>query len=66
MKRQEITITIDTDGAFTLEAGEGIAGQSCREVTKNIELALGGVSVDTENKSSFYDDEDGMDLDLKL
>lgn len=58
MQKQSIQIVIAKDGTYTFEAKEGIKGQNCREITKEIEVAIGGVVDKTSNKSEYYDDSD--------
>lgn len=52
MPKKTITITIDADGAVTVEA-HGYNGHGCTEATKAVEEALGVVSNRTK-KAEFY------------
>lgn len=58
MNKETIEIRIDKTGGFTFEAKEGFAGQSCTEKTKDLEIALGGVIVDSEKTDDYYKDGD--------
>lgn len=66
MQKQVIEIRIKKDGAYTLEAKEGFAGESCREKTRNLELMLGGEAVSSENTAAFYEDDGDNDINLNL
>lgn len=66
MNKQVIEIRIKPDGAYTLQAKEGFAGESCREKTRNLELMLGGEAVDTVNTSAYYEDGGDGDINLNL
>lgn len=66
MQKQVIEIRIKKDGAYTLQAKEGFAGESCREKTRNLELMLGGEAVDTINTPAYYEDGGDNDINLNL
>lgn len=66
MQKQVIEIRIKKDGAYTLEAKEGFAGESCREKTRNLELMLGGEAVASENTAAYYEDDGDNDINLNL
>ena len=52
MKNTQINVTIDEKGNPTVEV-EGYTGKGCKDITKNIEAALGAVTETTE-KPEFY------------
>lgn len=56
MKRMKITI--EQDGNYDLDLGEGFSGVSCIEKSKEIELILGGTETDAKTKDSYYDEGD--------
>lgn len=60
LQKRHIAVTIDKQGAFTVEAKEGFVGESCVEKTKNIELLLGeGATEMASGKTDAYFDGDG-------
>ena len=58
MNQKKIKVTIDTKGNWAIEAGEGFSGQSCVEQTKNLEIAIGGVSTEEGKTCAYYDPDD--------
>lgn len=52
---EEIIITIDTEGNPTI-AVAGVAGASCKDLTKALEASLGNTTSDTKTKE-FYERE---------
>lgn len=57
-EQKRVKVVIDKKGAFTFEALEGFAGASCEAQTRDIELALGGVAVESGKTDAFYDGDD--------
>jgi hypothetical protein len=55
-KKQELEIQIAQDGTVSINV-HGIKGESCLDLTKELEDAL-GVVLDRERKSSFYEQEE--------
>lgn len=43
MQKEEVTVTVGTDGAVTVEV-KGVKGKGCDAITKAIEEALGEVT----------------------
>lgn len=66
MKKEEVKIVIKKDGSFSLEAGEGIKGMNCREATRELEQALGGVSIGTQNTAAYFEGDDDHGLGINL
>ena len=66
MKRQDVKIIIKADGSFSMEAGEGIKGMNCREATRELEQALGGVQLGSENTAAYYEGDDDGGLGINL
>jgi hypothetical protein len=59
-EKRSIKVVIDKQGAFTVQAMEGYAGQSCVEKTKNVELLLGGDATEVAaGKTDKYYEGDG-------
>ena len=54
MNYKKIKIIIDKEGNYGLEALEGFSGTSCVEKTKEIEVAIGGTTVDEGKKDEYY------------
>ena len=54
MQTQEIEVTIDKDGRVLLRV-IGVKGQSCLEITKELELALGNEIEEREMTSELYE-----------
>lgn len=54
MQTQEIEITIDKDGRVSLRV-IGVKGQSCLEITRELELALGNEIEEREMTSELYE-----------
>ena len=55
MAKQVVEIIVKKDGSFNFKAKEGFKGANCRELTKNLEMVLGGEAVATENTKDYYD-----------
>ena len=53
MKR--IELTIKEDGNYTINAMEGLVGQSCDQKTANLVSILGGVEKQTIYKPEYFD-----------
>jgi hypothetical protein len=49
---QTITITVSPDGTPKIEVN-GVKGQSCKDVTKAVEKALGTVSTDKDTPEMY-------------
>jgi hypothetical protein len=49
---QQVIITIAPDGSPTIKVN-GITGQSCKDVTKTVERALGNVTSDKPTQDMF-------------
>lgn len=62
MERKKIKVTIKKDGAYTLEAQEGFSGTSCVEQTQDLEIAIGGSTIDEGKTSEYYNPEDDSEL----
>ena len=55
MEKRKVRVTIAKDGSYKLEALEGFSGTSCVQGTQQIELALGGTTVETGKTQAYYD-----------
>ena len=64
MKRVEITI--NSDGSTELDFKEGFSGMSCVEKSKQIELMIGGGSVERQEKPEYYESESRVDLGVDI
>lgn len=64
MKRVEITI--DLDGSTELDFKEGFSGMSCIEKSKQIELILGGTTIEKQEKPEYYESESSIDLGVDI
>ena len=62
--KQVIEFTVKPNGEYSMLAKEGFKGVNCREETKNIEMALNGETVETENTKDYYDG--GMPININL
>lgn len=58
MHKQDIEIVINAKGEVTFEV-KGIKGGNCLAETKFLEQALGGVVVDQQKTSEFYEGSEG-------
>lgn len=54
MELQEIEVFIDKNGQVQLQV-HGVKGMSCRDLTKELEAALGGQVEDRQMTSEAYD-----------
>ena len=58
MHKQDIEIVINAKGEVTFEV-KGVKGGSCLDETKFLEQALGGVVIDQQKTSEFYEQSEG-------
>ena len=58
MHKQDIEIVINAKGEVTFQV-KGVKGGSCIDETKFLESALGGVVVDQQKTSEFYEGSEG-------
>jgi hypothetical protein len=58
MNEKRIQFVIDPKGNFQIKTLEGFAGTSCTEQTKNLEVAIGGVSVADGKTDAYYRPDD--------
>lgn len=58
MSQKRVKFTIDTKGGYVMETLEGISGTSCTDVTRNLEVAIGGVQVDEKKTDAYYRPDD--------
>lgn len=65
MRREVIEFTVNTDGSYALLAKEGFVGESCREKTMQLEMALAGSKTSDENTEDYYKGDD-INIDLNL
>lgn len=67
MEKRVVKITVAKDGTHRIEAMEGFSGESCINKTKDIELALGGIQIDSGKKDSYYEGDDTpVSVDIQL
>lgn len=65
MDREVIEFTVNKDGSYTMLAKEGFAGESCRDKTMQLEMALAGEKTSDKNTDDYYKD-DGMEINIDL
>lgn len=65
MNKEVLEIKVNKDGSYTLLAKEGFAGESCRDKTMQLEMALAGNQTSTKNTDDYFKG-DGMDINLDL
>jgi hypothetical protein len=58
MHKQDIEIVINAKGEVTFEV-KGVKGGSCLDETKFLEAALGGVVIDQQKTSEYYEGSEG-------
>lgn len=56
MEIQELEVFIGQDGKVSYEV-KGVKGKKCLDITKGIELDLGGEIISREEKSEMYEQE---------
>lgn len=64
MKKHELKVIIGKEGGIRLDVTNG-QGESCKEVTKDLELHLSNRNIsDSGNKPEFFDPAAGIKMDL--
>ena len=53
-KKKKVRFTVDKQGNYIMEAVEGFAGEECVEKTQELEVAIGGVAVDSGKTDDYY------------
>ncbi len=66
MQKKSVRITITKDGSYTLEALEGFSGSSCVEQTQDLEVAIGGTTVESDKTEAYYNPDDDPSVKIKL
>ena len=64
--QKRVKVTIDKKGNYTIEALEGFSGTSCVEQTKNLEVAIGGMSVEEGKTDAYYNPDDDNPITIEF
>lgn len=64
MKQMEITI--NNDGTTEIDLQEGFSGMSCVEKSKQIELIIGGSSIEQKEKPEYFEPDTDINIDLNI
>ena len=65
MEMQEIEVIIEKDGQVRLEV-RGVKGESCLDLTKDLEAALGGDVANREMTPEALENQQGVDQQQRL
>lgn len=58
MGQKRVQFIIDKQGNYTMKTLEGIQGTACTEVTRNLEVAIGGVMAAEGKTDAYYRPDD--------
>lgn len=64
MKLMEITFNLD--GTTDVDLKEGFSGMNCVEKTKQLEVILGGNSVEQQEKPEYFEETSSIDIGIDL
>ncbi|MED1125210.1 hypothetical protein [Bacillus atrophaeus] len=66
LNQKRVTLTIDSKGGYSIEAGEGFTGASCVEQTRDLEIAIGGSAVSEGKTDAYYEGDGDNPVNLNL
>lgn len=63
---RQVAITINMDGTTDIDLKEGFSGMSCVEKSKQIELLIGGTTIEQKEKPEYFEPDNSVDIGIDI